>query len=79
MSSALFAILAIGVAGFLGASGSGDSQTRGGMAVVFITGFILLCAVAGYMIGVNPGKIMTICGLALAAWFVIGAFAKGKK
>lgn len=78
MSSALFAVLAIGVAGLLGASVKGDSKARGGMAVVFASGFVSLCAAIGYMTGVNPARIMTICGLAVAALLVAAFLASDK-
>lgn len=79
MSSTLFAVLAIGVAGFLGASVKGDSKARGGMVVVFVTGFVLLCVAIGYMTGINPARVMAICGLAFAALLVVAFLSNGDK
>lgn len=78
MSADLFALLAIVVSGFLGASLGGAGKVGGFMALVFATGFVLLCATVGYILEISPAKIMTACGLAFAAWFVAGMFL-GKK
>ncbi len=78
--SSLFFVVAVAVAGFLGAAITpGDSKIKGGASIIYATGFVLACALIGHLLDINPAKIITACGLALAAWFVGSMFFSRKE
>lgn len=77
--TAIFFVLTILMAGYFGAAMTrGDSQIKGGAAVIYAAGFILVCALLGYLLKISPGKIITAFGLAFVTWFIASAIFSRK-
>jgi hypothetical protein len=82
MASSLFALLAIFVAGYAGASiwSGGNSRLWSFIFVVCSSAFVLLCWLLGILFNIYPAKLMTICGLGIAALLALAlALLSGSK
>jgi hypothetical protein len=81
MSSSIITILAIGVAGYIGASiSSRNSRVWGTAFVIYASLFVSCCVLIGYIFDINPTKIMTGFGFAFLAFFIASIiFGKEKK
>lgn len=81
MASSLFALLAIFVAGYAGASiwSGGNSRLWGFIFVVCSSAFVLLCWLLGTLFDINPAKMMTACGLGIAALLALALLSGNQR
>lgn len=71
MDIALFALFA---AAFIGMIGPRGSEAKALAAIVFPIGLLLFAVLAGYILGVNPMRVLALVGIAIiafAAWALL--------
>ena len=76
MDIALFALFAVA---FIGVIGPRGTEAKALAAIVFPIGLLLFAVLAGYVLGVNPIRVLALVGIAIVAFTAWALLSPSKK